>query len=138
MRIALLFKDGMTRPAAAISATIVIKSVRVECTSEGVHTPPKIMQFESCRRSLKAAITHLLCGAVCLSVCPGGCLWEEKLTEEGFVPLFKRETRQSVRCVVMVSNMLPLSIGSEGSCVILLHPSKLNAKVGCFVLCGAS
>lgn len=53
MRIALLFKDGITRPAAAISAPIVIESVRVECTGEGVCTPPKIIQFATSRQVFK-------------------------------------------------------------------------------------
>lgn len=36
MRSALLFKDGITQPAAAISAPVVIESALVECASEGV------------------------------------------------------------------------------------------------------
>lgn len=35
----LLFKDGITKPAAPVSAPIVIESSLVECASEGVCTP---------------------------------------------------------------------------------------------------
>ena len=39
MRSALLFKDGITEPAAAVSAPIIIESALVECASEGVCAP---------------------------------------------------------------------------------------------------
>lgn len=42
----LLFKDGITQPAAAISSPIVIESGQVECASEGVCAPQKIIQLE--------------------------------------------------------------------------------------------
>lgn len=45
VRSTLLFKDGITQPAAAISALVVIESVLVECTSKGVRSPQKIIQL---------------------------------------------------------------------------------------------
>ncbi len=39
MRSALLFKDGITQPAAAISTLVVIESVLGECASEGECAP---------------------------------------------------------------------------------------------------
>ncbi len=44
VRSALLFKDGITQPAAAVSAPIVIESALAECASEGVCAPQKIIQ----------------------------------------------------------------------------------------------
>lgn len=74
MRMALLFKDGITRPAAAISAPIVMESVRVERAGEGVHTPPKIIHFASSRRSLTATFTIAAAwrGPACEAVCGKG------------------------------------------------------------------
>lgn len=46
MRSALLFKDGITQPAAAVSAPIVIESALAECASEGVCAPQKIIQSQ--------------------------------------------------------------------------------------------
>lgn len=40
-----LFKDGITQPAAAISTPIIIESVLVDCTSEGVCSVRKILQY---------------------------------------------------------------------------------------------
>lgn len=51
---------------------------------------------------------------------------------------FKHQTRHSVRFVMMVKHMLTLSIGSDGSNVALLHLSKHDAEVGCFILSDVS
>lgn len=77
-RITLLFKDGITQPAAAISAPNVIESVLVECTSEGVCSPQKIIPFASSRQSLRATFPYLLCGMfACEGVC-GKEAWKMK------------------------------------------------------------
>lgn len=62
MRSTLLFKDGITQPAAAISAPIVIESVLVECASEGVCSPQKIIQSQVLGGLLTATFTYLIGG----------------------------------------------------------------------------
>lgn len=63
VRRALLFKDGTTQPAAAVSAPIVIESALVECASEGVCAPKKIIQSGHLGRSVAATFTYLTGGS---------------------------------------------------------------------------
>lgn len=74
MRCKLLFKDGITRPAAAVSAPIVIESALVECASEGVcvRAPQKDYMVGTSRRAEMATFAYLTGVAPILGECVCG------------------------------------------------------------------